>query len=121
MTWVATSWMSNIRESGAGALYATADDLLAWVKALYAPRRLGLADLAPMFTDAGHGFGFGYVIAAQDGHRVWWHNGHVDGFSAMLARYPDDCLTVIILSNDDAAPVERLSRDLASAFLKPRP
>ena len=52
----------------------------------------GLKDLTPMFADYGHGFGLGYVVGAEDGHRRWWHNGHVDGFSAMLARYPDDRL-----------------------------
>jgi CubicO group peptidase (beta-lactamase class C family) len=113
--WHATEWMSAIRESGAGGMYSTLGDLLKWDQALNAPRRLGLKDLTPMFADYGHGFGLGYVVGKEDGHRRWWHNGHVDGFSAMLARYPDDRLTIIVLSNDDSAPVETLSRELAAA------
>ena len=35
----------------------------------------------------------------------------------MLARYPDDRLTIIVLSNDDDAHVEALSRDLAALLL----
>jgi hypothetical protein len=35
----------------------------------------------------------------------------------MLARYPDDRLTIIILSNDDDAHVEDLSGDLAALLL----
>jgi D-alanyl-D-alanine carboxypeptidase len=113
--WHATEWMSAIRESGAGGMYSTLDDLLRWDRALNDPRRLSLTDLAPMFADYGHGFGLGYVVGKENGRRVWWHNGHVDGFSAVIARYPDDRLTVIVLSNDDAAPVEKLSRELAAA------
>ncbi len=115
--WREAPWLSAVRESGAGSLYSTADDLLRWDQALRNPRRLGLADLTPMFTDWGHGFGFGYVVGTESAHRVWWHNGHVDGYSAMLARYPDDRLTIIVLSNDDAAPVEKLSRALAASYL----
>jgi D-alanyl-D-alanine carboxypeptidase len=118
--WLNAGWMSNVIESGAGAIYSTLDDLLKWDRALYDATILRPDALKQMFTDYGHGFGFGYVIDVKDGHRVWWHNGHIDGFSAILARYPDDRLTVIILSNDDAAPVEKLSHDLAALYLSAR-
>ena len=110
--------MSNVRDSRRRRALLDRGRPLIWDRALADPKRLGFADLTPMFTDYGHGFGYGYVIDTKDGHRVWWHNGHVDGFSAMLARYPDDKLTIIILSNDDGARVEALSRDLAAVYLK---
>lgn len=120
--WNDAPWMSNVIESGAGGMYSTVDDLLRWDQALYDPRQLRLTDLAPMFTDYGRGFGFGYVIGSEGGRRVWWHNGHTGGFGAMLARYPDSRLTIIVLSNDDDAHVEGLSRDLAALLLKtPKP
>jgi CubicO group peptidase (beta-lactamase class C family) len=115
--WLADLWVSPIRESGAGGIYSTADDLLVWDRALNDPKRSGLPDLTPMFTDYGHGYGFGYVISTQDGHPVWWHNGHVAGFSSIIARYPEDRLTIIVLSNDDGAPVEHFSQDLAALYL----
>jgi CubicO group peptidase (beta-lactamase class C family) len=115
--WAADLWVSPIHDSGAGAIYSTTDDLLAWDQALYDPKRLGLTDLKPMFTDYGHGYGFGYVIDKQDGHPLWWHNGHVAGFSSILARYPEDRLTIIVLSNDDGAPIGLLSQDIAGLFL----
>jgi D-alanyl-D-alanine carboxypeptidase len=116
--WLAAGWLSQVRESGAGALYSTVDDLLVWDQALYDPKRVGLADLKAMFTDYGHGYGFGYVIDTQDGHTRWWHNGHTEGFSSIIARYPADRLTIIILSNDDGARIEPLSHELADAYLK---
>jgi CubicO group peptidase (beta-lactamase class C family) len=116
--WLADLWVSAIKDSGAGAIYSTADDLLIWDQALNHPKSLGLADLRPMFTDYGHGYGFGYVIATQEGHRRWWHNGDVAGFRSIIARYPDDKLTVIVLSNDGDAPVGRFSQDLAEVYLR---
>jgi D-alanyl-D-alanine carboxypeptidase len=117
--WLADLWMLPIRDSGAGGIYSTADDLLTWDQALYDPKRFGLTDLKPMFTDYGHGFGFGYVVATQEGHPVWWHNGHFAGFSSIIARYPNDKLTVVVLSNDEGAPVEHFSQDLAALYLGP--
>ena len=116
-TWRKARWMSAVRESGAGAMFSTVDDLLRWDRGLHGGKLLGPVALQSMFTDHGDGFGFGYVIGVQDGRRVWWHNGHTEGFSAMLARFPDDRLTIIVLSNDEGARVERLSRDLAAACL----
>jgi D-alanyl-D-alanine carboxypeptidase len=88
-------------------------------QALYNPKRFGLTDLRSIVADHGHGYGFGYVVGAQDGRPVWWHNGHGAGFSSMIARYPADALTIIVLSNDEGAPVEHFSQDLAALYLKP--
>ncbi len=118
--WRDTGWMSNIRESGAGALYSTVDDLMKWDRALHDGGVLSPVSQALMFADQGGGFGFGWVISVQDGRRVWWHNGHVEGYGAMIARYPDDQLTIIILSNNDGAPVEALSRAIATLCLGTR-
>jgi CubicO group peptidase (beta-lactamase class C family) len=115
--WLATLWISGIKGSGAGGLYSTVDDLFRWDQAPYDPKRLALADLKAMFTDYAHGYGFGYVIDKQDGHLLWWCNGHVDGFSSMIARYPSDRLTIIILSSDDGARIGFVSHDLANVFL----
>jgi CubicO group peptidase (beta-lactamase class C family) len=115
--WLADLWVSAIKDSGAGGIYSTADDLLLWDQALNNPGRLGLRDLKPMFTDYGHGFGFGYVIASENGRPRWWHNGQVAGFSSIISRYPQDGLTVIVLSNDGGAPIGRFSQDLAQVYL----
>jgi D-alanyl-D-alanine carboxypeptidase len=116
--WLANLWVSAIKDSGAGGIYSTMDDLLIWDQALNDPKRLGLADLKPMFTDHGHGYGFGYVIATQGRHPRWWHNGDVAGFHSIIARYPEDRLTIIVLSNDGDAPVGRFSQDLAEVYLR---
>jgi hypothetical protein len=41
------------------------------------------------------------------GHPLWWHNGGIDGFYALLSLLPDQNLGVVILTNlldDDPVP-----------------
>ena len=110
--------MSNVRASGAGAIYSTAGDLLKWEDALFSGRVLSAASTKAMFTDWGHGFGYGFVTDKVAGHSAWWHgNGHGGpGFGAVIyLQCPDIELTVVIvLSNDDEA---RASSDWRRALI----
>jgi CubicO group peptidase (beta-lactamase class C family) len=110
-------WASNIRHSGAGGLYSSVDDLLKWDRALYGGKLISRKSVAMMVTDNGHQYGLGIGVQALDGHREWEHNGHVAGYSAWLARYPDDDLTVVLLTSADSAPVEPMARDIARLYL----
>jgi D-alanyl-D-alanine carboxypeptidase len=115
--WVTTSWNSNVRASGAGAIYSTAADLLKWEDALFAGRVLSKASTRAMFTDYGHHFGYGLVTDTVTGHPAWWHNGHLPGFGAVIYRVPDIDLTAIVLSNDDEARVESLAKGLIGQYV----
>jgi len=96
----------------AGSLYSNVDDLLTWDQALYAAKPLTAASLADMFTDHGDHYGYGWEINQTDGRRVWSHNGGINGFHTFIARYPDQKLTVIVLSNLMDAPVEKIGAAL---------
>ena len=53
------------------------------------------------------GYAMGWVISSYRGHALWWHNGGIDGFYALLALLPDDNFGVVILTNllgDDPVP-----------------
>ena len=41
----------------------------------------------------------GWVISSYRGHPLWWHNGGIDGFYALLSLLPDDNLGVVTLTN----------------------
>jgi CubicO group peptidase (beta-lactamase class C family) len=110
-------WASNIRQSGAGGLFSTVDDLRKWDRALQDGRVLSRPSVAMMVTDNGHQYGLGIGVQTLDGHREWEHNGHVAGYSAWLARYPDDDLTVALLTSADFGPVEPMARDIARLYL----
>lgn len=103
----------------AGSLYATVDDMLVWDQALYAAKILTPASLQAMFTDYGHGYGFGWVIGTQYGHSRVLHAGGINGFITRFDRYPRDKLTVLVFSNEDYAPasVAHIADSLAAVYL----
>ncbi|PYP88365.1 MAG: hypothetical protein DMF61_07175 [Blastocatellia bacterium AA13] len=101
----------------AGGLYSTVEDLYRWDQALYTERALSKKSLAMMFTAFTGNYGYGWYIAEQDGHRFISHSGWIDGFAASFGRYPDDRVTVIVLSNLDSAPVNTIARNLGAIAL----
>ena len=110
------AYLSMTLPYSAGSLYSTVDDLLTWDQALYDAKPLTAASLKAMFTDYGHKYGFGYVIDSRNGHRLWMHNGGINGFSTALLRFPDDHLTVVVLANIDSAPAGRIANVLADRW-----
>jgi hypothetical protein len=70
-----------------------------------------------MFKDGGFNYGFGWEVLSKFGHKNISHGGAINGFTAQIDRYPDDRLTIIILSNVQAAPVVGLSDKLAVLYL----
>jgi D-alanyl-D-alanine carboxypeptidase len=116
--------------AGAGGLQSTAGDLVKWDAALAAGTLLPAASLAQMGTPpalpggARSGYGMGWVSQTINGHRLLWHNGSLPGAMSFLGRFPDDHLTVILLSNmspldgfDDAFPFLPLGQGLAALYL----
>jgi CubicO group peptidase (beta-lactamase class C family) len=108
--------MTTASAYAAGGLRSTADDLLAWDRALSAGQALSSASVAAMFTDYGHGYGFGSFVETRHGHRLLDHGGNLSGFATAFDRYPDDGLTVIVLSNIEGGEAERLAAALAGAW-----
>jgi CubicO group peptidase (beta-lactamase class C family) len=117
----------------AGSLYSTAMDLYRWDAALISQKLASPASIAQMLTpqirycdpngticsalecasDPASCTAYGYGWFLQDEAfgtklvRVFWHAGLVPGFAAYNAYYPDQKVTLIILSNlDSAAAVE---------------
>jgi D-alanyl-D-alanine carboxypeptidase len=100
----------------AGSIYSSADDLLAWQRALAAAKPIGRASRDLMFADHGHSYGFAWAIQTQFSRRQCVHAGGINGFSVVLSHYPDDDLTIILLANIQAAPVQKIARDLAALY-----
>jgi CubicO group peptidase (beta-lactamase class C family) len=44
-------------------------------------------------------YAMGWVISSYRGHLLWWHNGGIDGFYALLTLLPDENFGVVILTN----------------------
>jgi D-alanyl-D-alanine carboxypeptidase len=101
-------------EIGAGGIYTTVDDLVLWNKALDAPGFLKAMSLKEMFTVHPPGnYGFGWFIENKPDRRIY-HEGGDPGFAAFEARYPDQHVLIVVLSNEDDSPVRDLSVAIAT-------
>lgn len=98
----------------AGALYSTVEDLLAWERALRNGTVIDDSLVAVMFTDYGHGYGYGWFIDSTYERKHCFHGGYLDGFNTTIELWPDCELAVVVLSNEDEAPVKKIARGLAS-------
>ena len=106
-----------------GAFLSTAQDLAKWDAALYGDRVLTKASREAMWTPARltgggtSGYGFGWFVDTLDGHWRVYHDGSLPGFRAGMARFPNDSLTVIVLTNADAARPGVMAADIARVYL----
>jgi D-alanyl-D-alanine carboxypeptidase len=116
--WVDPFYIDPTMLFGAGGMYSTVDDLLVWDQAIHGSTLLPPHLRDQFLADRGHGYGFGFFVDAVDGHPYVGHGGNLPGFSSDFERFREQPLTFILLSNTDAAPVERMTRDLASMYFK---
>lgn len=104
----------------AGGLYSTVEDLYRWAQALSTDALLPQPLLELLFTpyaaipqSDGASYGYGWVISQPFGHRMVGHNGGIDGFVASFNRFPDDNVTIILLSNQQDLNPNALIQPLA--------
>ena len=108
----------------AGAICATATDLLKWQSALDAGRVMSASSLKLMRTptvladSTSVDYGLGTRLGNLEGHRVLGHTGSGGGFGAALESFPDDHLTVAVLVNTEGAPALTLAADIGRAILR---
>ena len=88
-------------KTGNGSLYSTVDDLYRFDRALNTDTLLKAATRRKYFVE-GKGNRFGWFQRQRSNRRVMSANGRSPGFTAALDRYPEDDITVIVLSNSYA-------------------
>jgi CubicO group peptidase (beta-lactamase class C family) len=98
----------------AGGLYSTVGDLYLWDQALYGEKILKQSSLDAMFTAVRNNYGYGYGVNKLFNRRLNAHSGGIEGFSTTINRFPDDRVTVIVLSNNEAARTGPIARDLSA-------
>jgi len=103
---------------GAGALYSTVEDLYFWDRALYTEKLIKRATLDKIFTPFKSNYAYGWVVRDLFGHKRVTHGGGIDGFNTTIARYVDDELCIIVLSNialsNTTTAVEEIAEKLAA-------
>jgi len=102
---------------GDGGIYTSVLDYLKWDRALYTEEVLPRALLEQMWTAGLGGYGFGWRVDSVNGHRRLHHDGSTSGFRNYVIRYPDDHLTVLVLTNRRGPDVKPLAEEVAAVYL----
>lgn len=106
---------------GEAGLTSTVGDLLLWDRALSANSLISRASYAQMIAHTKNNYGYGWEMMNWFGRREIGHAGSGAGFSNIVARFIDDGLTVIVLSNSDEASGGGTARALAGIYFGERP
>ena len=106
-----------------GAFLSTVLDLAKWDAALNSEAVLKQTARAQMWTPvklnsgATHQYGFGWELDAIGAHKWVHHGGSLPGFRAEFARFLDDKVTVIVLTNGDNADAGAIAFGVANLYI----
>jgi CubicO group peptidase (beta-lactamase class C family) len=112
--------MTNHGDRG---ILSTALDLAKWDATLSTDRLLTSSSKeamwAPVKLNDGStfGYGLGWFLGRVNGHRHIYHPGEAPGTATIISRYPDDGITVILLTNGGAAYVQSLEFGVAQRYI----
>lgn len=103
---------------GDGGIYSSITDLMRWDQALYTEKLVGIATLRDAFTPGLENYGFGWYCDTYHGHRRVYHTGSTCGFRNAILRFPDEKLTIIILTNRREPDVQPLAEKVFDIVAK---
>jgi CubicO group peptidase (beta-lactamase class C family) len=98
-----------------GGLYSTTEDLLRWEQALFGGKVLSAASFKKMTTAFKSDYALGLLVQHVNNRTLFSHDGKINGFNTDMLYYPDDNLTVIVLSNVTGDLSDEMAPLLASA------
>jgi CubicO group peptidase (beta-lactamase class C family) len=107
-----------------GAFLSTILDLAKWDSALATGQILKQSALDQMWTPvklndgSTYAYGFGWSLDPLEGHKRVHHGGSLPGFRSEIARFVDDKVTVIVLTNGDNANAGGFARGVANFYIK---
>lgn len=133
-------FISMSAAAAAGAMRSTAGDLLKWHQALLGGKLLNARSLA-MMTEPGRlkdgrlasagrsgerasqtppsDYGFGISMGRRGDRRTIGHGGAINGFNAWLNSFPDEDVTIVLLTNTGGA-ANAVAGKLTEAVFKAR-
>ncbi|MCW8419235.1 beta-lactamase family protein [Fluoribacter dumoffii] len=106
---------------GSGGIVSNISDMAKWDNALSAGKILTSAAYRQMWTPvllkngkpAGHknwAWALGWQITSVNDKRIAFKNGGIRGYSSWIERHLDDKVSIIILTNTNHVPLERLAK-----------
>ncbi len=142
--WVDTDQSSTSATLGDGGIYSNLEDLAKWDAALANHTLLSAEEMKPALVpfklpngkfpqwsgdsgdeDPQHGrpvqYGFGWFVdplatGMFAGHPRMWHYGDTSGFKSAIMRFPDDGVTIVILTNRTDVDPAGLAEKVAASY-----
>jgi D-alanyl-D-alanine carboxypeptidase len=106
-----------------GAFISTVEDLVKWDAALYTESPLTKASREQMWTaiplndGRSSAYGLGWEIQTRAGKRSVHHGGTLSGFRSHIARFPEERLSFVVLTNGGHVNPDRVLWKLAAVWL----
>lgn len=97
---------------GDGGIYSSVADLFKWDQALYTEKLVRWSTLQEAFKPGLEHYGFGWYCDTFQGKRRVYHTGSTCGFRNVIMRFPDERLTIIILTNRREPEVQPLAEQV---------
>lgn len=97
------SYLTDI--NAAGAITSTVLDLIKWNEAIDKNKIISASSQQLMWTPnmlsdgKATRYGLGWIITEYRGAKLLTHGGSTSGFSAVIQKYPDSDVTIIVLTN----------------------
>lgn len=120
-TWTASDWFYGWGYRGMGGVVSTADDLVRWDRALRTDAVLAAPARTKLFQPGLGGYACGWMVETTDrGTTKAHHAGGVRGFAVQVARWLEDDVVVVVLS-DGASDVHAVAQTVAHRLFPPPP
>jgi CubicO group peptidase (beta-lactamase class C family) len=117
--WTAADWWWGWGYRGMGGVVTTALDLLKWDRALRGDKVLGDAAKERLYAPGLGGYGCGWFVETTErGTTRVHHSGGVRGFATAYARWLEEDVVVVVLSNG-RSDVHRVQEAVASKLFAP--
>jgi CubicO group peptidase (beta-lactamase class C family) len=113
------------RAGAAGGLHSTTGDLLKWDQALNGETLVKKSTLEEIFAPrvkinedvglrySGLSYGYGWMVGRENGRPVAMHGGSISGYLSNFVRYPQDKVTIILLTNDGRTNLGLITNEIA--------
>jgi CubicO group peptidase (beta-lactamase class C family) len=119
-------WSRSLSALADGGVVSSIADLARWESALSEGKLLRPGSFEQMWTPATLSkggrteYGLGWQVSQYRGRPFVGHFAGGAGFSAMIMRFREEKLTVIVLCNSDASDAPRMAEAIAWYYLDPK-
>jgi CubicO group peptidase (beta-lactamase class C family) len=118
-SWEKADYFDMTIPFAAKGLYSTVEDLYRRDQVLYTERLISQDVLNLMFTprvkipNGNLSYAYAWTVGELNSHQVVRLRGGIEGFASEFRRYPDDKVTIIVLSNRDTTDVFTVADQIA--------